>query len=108
MDTEPFEATFGKKKTRKRPNLKISDMQVTNIYTVQLVYNLMSVASNFSFSHSVFFTGSENFPQFSSKLKLLSANLKISDMQVTNIYTVQLVYNLMSVGKIYYFFCIGF
>lgn len=27
LDTESFESTFGKKKTRKRPNLKVADMQ---------------------------------------------------------------------------------
>lgn len=27
LDTESFESTFGKKKTRKRPNLKVTDMQ---------------------------------------------------------------------------------
>ena len=27
LDTEPYESTFGKKKTRKRPNLKVTDMQ---------------------------------------------------------------------------------
>ena len=27
LDTEPFESTFGKKRTRKRPNLKVTDME---------------------------------------------------------------------------------
>lgn len=41
LDTEPFEFTFGKKKTRKRPNLKVSDMEALagQALTASVSYN---------------------------------------------------------------------
>lgn len=40
LDTETFESTFGPKKTRKRPNLKVTDMEVGRFMRTELLLHI--------------------------------------------------------------------